>query len=425
MNNELAIRVDKLAKLYRIGKTTDNGNNFGQKISQKVTSPFKYLASTLTKPEDDEIIWAIKDISFDVNNGEVVGIIGKNGAGKSTLLKILSRITEPSEGRALLNGRVGSLLEVGTGFHPELTGKENIYLNGAILGMRREEIEAKYEQIVEFSGVSRFLETPVKRYSSGMRVRLAFAVASHLDPEILLIDEVLAVGDAEFQKKCLGQMDRVAKGGRTILFVSHNMLAVQNLCTRVIWLEHGKMVMDGNTSDVVKEYSKSHSSIIPEQLWEKHDSAPGNEFVRIHRINIVPESGSPGDPISLQSSFYINIDYWVTQPDTDISTTIQIHTEQGVIAFESNNALSLAEKGLSNQRGLYRTQCLIPGHLLNNGYHSVRLVFVKDQSRAIYRYEDAISFDVVELNDERSGYFGKQRGVVRPKLTWTSEKIDE
>jgi len=240
--------------MYRIGAEERRPESFWDATKQAVSSPFEYLRRITRPPTEEETLWALKDVSFEVERGEVLGIIGRNGAGKTTLLRILSRITEPTEGRAVINGRVGSLLEVGTGFHPELTGRENVYLNGAILGMTKDEIDAKFDEIVAFSGVEKFIDTPVKRYSSGMRVRLGFAVAAHLDPEILLIDEVLAVGDAAFQKKCLGKMGEVASAGRTVLFVSHNMQMIGELCPRTVLLEEGGVVSDGPTSEVLGDY---------------------------------------------------------------------------------------------------------------------------------------------------------------------------
>ena len=248
--SNMAISVENLGKRYRIGRSP--ASNGRKPIFQKLASPFSYLASTLREPAPDETFWALRDVSFQVEPGEVIGIIGRNGAGKSTLLKILSRITEPTRGRAVIDGRVGSLLEVGTGFHPELTGRENIFLSGTILGMKKAEINRKFDEIVTFAGIEKFLDTQVKRYSSGMYVRLAFAVAAHLEPEVLLVDEVLAVGDAAFQKKCLGKMGDVASEGRTVLFVSHNMIAVQNLCKRVIWLDDGQKMGEGPTSESAK-----------------------------------------------------------------------------------------------------------------------------------------------------------------------------
>jgi len=260
--DDIAIRVESLSKQYRISGPQPRYRTLRDSLAQAVQSPWRRVASVVEgRPPAaaDQTIWALKDVSFEVRQGEVLGIIGRNGAGKSTLLKILSRITEPTEGHAEIHGRVGSLLEVGTGFHQELTGRENIYLNGAILGMKKAEIDRKFDEIVEFSGVSKFLNTPVKHYSSGMRVRLAFSVAAHLDPEVLLIDEVLAVGDAAFQKKCLGKMGEVARGGRTVLFVSHNMGAVENLCRRGLVLDQGRIAYIGSQRGAVAEYTKSLS----------------------------------------------------------------------------------------------------------------------------------------------------------------------
>jgi len=260
---EPVLEISRISKKYRIGTYDEKSNDtFVGSIISLIKSPFKnfrklYRMANFNDKDTKDIIYAVKNISFTVNKGEIIGIIGKNGAGKSTLLKILSRITEPSSGSVKIRGRISSLLEVGTGFHPELTGRENVYLNGAILGMSRLEIKRKYAEIVEFSGVGEYIDTPIKRYSSGMKVRLAFSVAAHLEPEILLIDEVLAVGDIEFQQKCLGRMDDVARQGRTILFVSHNMAAVSHLCTRGIFLEKGQIKISGNINDVVNAYRQS------------------------------------------------------------------------------------------------------------------------------------------------------------------------
>ena len=254
---DLVIKAEGLGKQYRIGATREKYHHFRDALVNSLRAPFRRLAQLSGKSgSHDEMFWALKDVSFDVRHGEVLGIIGRNGAGKSTLLKILARVTEPTEGYADIYGRVGSLLEVGTGFHPELTGRENIYLSGAVLGMRKAEIERKLDEIVDFAGVEKFLDTPAKRYSSGMYVRLAFAVAAHLEPEILLVDEVLAVGDAEFQKKCLGKMENVAKGGRTVLFVSHNMTAVRRLCGRVAVIDSGKLIAYGDCESTIAEYNE-------------------------------------------------------------------------------------------------------------------------------------------------------------------------
>ena len=310
MSSDIAIRVENLSKRYRIGMKDEIHDTFAGALTSFIRSPAKNMRrlrrmSRFVEDDAQDIIWALKDVSFEVKTGEVVGIIGRNGAGKSTLLKILSRITEPTSGRAEICGRVSSLLEVGTGFHPELTGRENVYLNGTILGMRKGEIDHKLDQIVDFSGVEKFIDTPVKFYSSGMQVRLAFSVAAHLEPNILLIDEVLAVGDIEFQKKCLGKMENVAESGRTILFVSHQMEAVEALCNRVVLFEHGKLALEGNTNEVVSTYiNRSLEKATSTHLGKRVDRTGQGEY-RAEKIWITNSSGNcvstarPGDSINI------------------------------------------------------------------------------------------------------------------------------
>jgi lipopolysaccharide transport system ATP-binding protein len=286
--SDIAIRVENLTKRYRIGKVQSKQAG-SRTLLQRAASPFRYLSTTLRPPGEDEILWALNGVSFEVERGKVLGVIGRNGAGKSTLLKLLARITEPTSGRATIYGRVGALLEVGTGFHPELTGRENVFLSGAILGMKRTEIERKFDEIVAFSGVERFIDTPIKYYSSGMRVRLGFSVAAHLEPEVLLIDEVLAVGDAEFQRKCLGKMSEVATEGRTVLFVSHNMAAVQSLCNRGIYLQRGKVLVDGSINDAVATYLKMIEDRTQEDLSLRSDRG-GQGGMRLVGVDITDES---------------------------------------------------------------------------------------------------------------------------------------
>nr|MBC8179600.1 ABC transporter ATP-binding protein [candidate division KSB1 bacterium] len=294
--SNIAIKVENLSKRYRIGLKEELNDTFFATLSSWVKFPLsnfrrlQKLSNFNESNDSEDIIWALKDISFELNQGEVLGIIGKNGAGKSTLLKILCRITEPSSGKASINGRVASLLEVGTGFHPELTGRENVFLNGAILGMTKTEIERKFDEIVDFSGVEKFIDTPVKRYSSGMRVRLAFAVAAQLEPEILLIDEVLAVGDIAFQKKCLGKMESVSKSGRTVFFVSHNMAAVSSICSKAILLEQGRLVELGDTDQIIAQYMKNNSEISKIPLHQRKDRG-GNGNLKFSAISILNLNG--------------------------------------------------------------------------------------------------------------------------------------
>jgi len=285
MMRDTVITVENLGKRYRIGKAVGR-SSVRRPLLQKVAAPFRYLVKSLRAPAPDEIIWALKGVSFQVKRGEILGIIGRNGAGKSTLLKLLSRITEPTEGRAEIHGRVGSLLEVGTGFHPELTGRENIYLSGTILGMKRAEIGRRFDEIVDFSGVGKFLDTPIKYYSSGMKVRLGFSVAAHLEPEVLLVDEVLAVGDADFQKKCLGKMSDVAGEGRTVLFVSHNMAAVQTLCTRGILLEGSKVILNGSAAEAVSTYLGTIEQKAQQELSKRTDRK-GKGQIRLIKVAIL------------------------------------------------------------------------------------------------------------------------------------------
>jgi lipopolysaccharide transport system ATP-binding protein len=403
--NEIAIQAENLKKCYHLGVLHQRHDT----LRDAIVSAFKPA-----KPREEETIWALNNVSFEIDQGDVVGIIGRNGAGKTTVLKILSRITEPTEGKAIVKGRVGSLLEVGTGFHPELTGRENIYLNGAILGMRRHEIERKFDEIIAFAEIERFLDTPVKRYSSGMYVRLAFAVAAHLEPEILLVDEVLAVGDAAFQKRCLGKMGDVAREGRTVLFVSHNMVALQSLCKRAIWLDGGKLIEEGPAAQVVGRYlsaSLSHSQA--SQVWNDPATAPGNEFIRLHRVVAHPENGSPADPITTETPMAVEIAYWNLVPDARLHVTLHFYTEQQIVAFTTGSSTTdPVWRGKPFPVGLYRSTCQVPGRFLNSGV-------------VIYRHEDLLAIEVLDLAERRVGsWYGKEPGVLRPLLQWRTEQLD-
>jgi lipopolysaccharide transport system ATP-binding protein len=420
-----AIRVENLSKRYRIGKAVTNAGN-NRSLFKLLRSPFNYLTTTLKQASDDEILWALRDVSFEVEPGEVIGIIGKNGAGKSTLLKILSRITEPTSGRAIINGRVGSLLEVGTGFHPELTGRENIYLSGAILGMKRDEIARKFDEIVEFSETGRFLDTPVKRYSSGMYVRLAFAVAAHLEPEVLLVDEVLAVGDAAFQKKCLGKMGDVATAGRTVLFVSHNMVAIQNLCRRAVWIKDGQVQRIGETNAVVSDYLASSFVPLSEQSWIEPNLAPGNERVRLYRVAVQPVDGNVDDAITMDKPLKVEVDFWNLIPGEHLHACLHFYTEQNIVAFTTSaNELdsSVSERPLP--RGLIRNVCYVPKNLLNAGVHKVMLLIVRNSSKVIFKKEDILSFEIIDLSFRPGTWYGKEPGVVRPLLRWETSVIEQ
>lgn len=421
---DYAIQVENLSKRYRIGKPAAQRTGL-KKVLNPLASPFQYLFSTMRQAAPDEILWALRDVSFNVSQGEVIGVIGRNGAGKSTLLKILSRITDPTSGRALIKGRVGSLLEVGTGFHPELTGRENIYLSGAILGMKRDEIARKFDEMVAFAEIERFIDTPVKRYSSGMYVRLAFAVAAHLEPEVLLVDEVLAVGDAAFQKKCLGKMGDVAKEGRTILFVSHNMIAVQNLCDRSVWLQDGQIIQQGPTSEVVSEYLSRSFKPVTEQTWENIDAAPGNDKVRIHSLRIRSEHGFVTDIITTKSPIQVEIKYWNLVPGSTLHISLHFYNEQQIVAFTTgSHEGDLLAKERSLEVGLYRSICQVPMNLLNEGPHSIMLLVIQNTSKIAYRMEDALTFDVIDTSPRLGTWYGKEPGVVRPLLSWQTEYVE-
>jgi lipopolysaccharide transport system ATP-binding protein len=363
-------------------------------------------------------------VSFEVRPGEVVGVVGRNGAGKSTLLKVLSRITEPTEGRAVVRGRLGSLLEVGTGFHPELTGRENVYLNGAILGMRAREIGRKFDEIVAFSEVERFLDTPVKRYSSGMYVRLAFAVAAHLEPEILVVDEVLAVGDASFQRKCLGKMRDVAGAGRTVLFVSHNMTAVQGLCSRAVWLDGGGLAGDGPAREVVPRYLQTACASQTERVWDDPAAAPGNGAFRLRKASVRPAGGAaPGGLITVRTPLVLEFEYWNLQPGARLNLSLHVFNDEGVRLFNTGPVREPLWHGRPFEAGLYRSTCLIPGDLLNDGAHRVQLMAVEDQARVIYNMDGALVFDVADEREATCRYHGDWPGALRPALDWATELL--
>ena len=414
------VRVKNLSKQYSLGRREAAYDTLRESIVEAMRSPWKRLRGNNGKG-NSETIWALKDLSFDVAPGEVLGIIGRNGAGKSTLLKVLSRITEPTTGRAELYGRIASLLEVGTGFHPELTGRENIYLNGAILGMRKAEIDRKFDQIVDFAELEKFLDTPVKRFSSGMYMRLAFAVASHLEPEILVVDEVLAVGDASFQKKCLGKMSDVAIEGRTVLFVTHNMVAIQGLCSRVIWLHSGEIRDEGRPKEVVSNYLRTTLSLQAEQVWDDINSAPGNEQVRIRRASAWPTDQSTTEPITVSTPVVMEFEYWNLVPGAHLNLSVVIKTEEGYPIFNTGSGEELGWGGQPYPTGLFRSRFYIPADLLNDGSHRVHLYVVKDRSEVIYNTADILVFDVRDLSERRGAWFGKWIGAVRPNLKWETD----
>ena len=424
---DVAVRAVQLGKIYRIGER-QSYQTVREVIAAAARNRLRRLsrrgarAGAAPSP-DDEWIWALEDVSFELNEGEALGIIGRNGAGKSTLLKILSRITEPTRGHADITGRVGALLEVGTGFHPELTGRENITLNGAILGMRRAEIDRKFDEIVGFAGVERFIDTPVKRYSTGMHARLAFAVAAHLEPDILIVDEVLAVGDAAFQKRCMGNMGDAARSGRTVLFVSHNMSAIESLCSRAIWLEGGRCVADGAPSDVISRYLASSLSVLNDHLWPEPERAPGNDVVRMRRARVRPERGTADDPILVTTPFVIEFEYWNLQAGAHLNLSLHVYNEQGVLVFNARPAEETGWRGRPFPRGLFRDTCHVPGNLLNDGVHRIELLVVADERHVILRMDDVLVFEVRDVGEDPEGAYEPWAGAVRPRLEWETEQL--
>lgn len=430
--NDIVIKAENLGKSYMIGHQSKERYVALRDI---LTNKAKEWWSRIRNPQyhthrDVEEFWALKDVSFEVKHGETLGIIGRNGAGKSTLLKVLSRITEPTTGRIRVKGRVASLLEVGTGFHPELTGRENIYLNGAILGMTRREVKRKFDEIVAFAEVEKFIDTPVKRYSSGMYVRLAFAVAAHLEPEILLVDEVLAVGDVEFQKKCLGKMGDVAKEGRTVLFVSHNMLAVKNLCSRAILLDEGRLVCFENVSSTVERYLAVERDSNGEVVWNSQESAPGNHQVRLRAVRVVSDNRTNGSP-PVNEDIEIQIDYWNLEANGRRLISVHVLNAMALILLTSSNMKSatiVPDPWLEKKYpiGLFRTKCIIPKFLLNPGQHSIDLyINGRMASDNIILRKNIIFFNVQEANEMRKDYQGKWIGAVRPILHWETTQLEE
>ena len=423
---DLSIRVQELGKQYRIGRRVVGYSTLRDTIMDVVHAPLRQINRFMQRgrmPEEcaSDLMWALRQVSFDISRGEVVGIIGRNGAGKSTLLKILSQITEPTEGQIELRGRVGSLLEVGTGFHPELTGRENVYLNGAILGMTRGEIAYKFDEIVSFAEVEKLIDTPVKHYSSGMYLRLAFAVAAHLEPDILIVDEVLAVGDAAFQKKCLGKMAGVAKQGRTVLFVSHNMQAVTRLCERAILLEAGNVVEDGPASRVVTTYLTSGVGQTKSRQWDDPMKAPGSEVVRLRAVRSCGEDGHVTDTVDIRRPLAIEIEYEVLKPGYIFHPCFSLHNAEGMHLFSAQDTDGVWRRR-PRPTGRYISTGWISGDLLCEGAMFVGVaIWTLAPERLHCHEQDVVTFHVVDTFDEESAR-GAWRwsipGVIRPRFSW-------
>jgi lipopolysaccharide transport system ATP-binding protein len=418
--NDLAVDVLGLSKRYRIGASA---GAYGR-LSESVTNAIRRAVGRAgPRDTDDSFLWALKDVSLQVRRGEAVGIVGRNGAGKSTLLKILSRITEPTAGRAELHGRVGSLLEVGTGFHPELTGRENIYLNGAIIGMRKAEIARSFDDIVAFADIERFLDTPVKRYSSGMYVRLAFGVAAYLQPEILIIDEVLAVGDAEFQRKCLGKMGDVAKEGRTVLFVSHSMAAVTRLCDRVYWLDQGRLLMEGEPDEVVSEYLTRGASVEGVVRFEGGLANPGVDELRITEVRLLNRSEVVTSTLDVREPFWIEICYRVERSLPPCRVGFAINSLQGITVF---SAYDSDDERFSGPRppGEYTARCEVPGHLLNTDQYVLSLNAGIPNVKNLVSLQSALTFEVADTGAVGSHVPARHHGVIRPRLDWSVVHVE-
>jgi lipopolysaccharide transport system ATP-binding protein len=410
---EIAIRVDNVSKSYRITHHSKN-DTLRELISDVGRSVFRWERRTNARVSSEEF-WALKDVSFEVRVGEVLGIIGRNGAGKSTLLKILSRVTRPTAGSVEFKGRVGSLLEVGTGFHPELTGRENVYLNGAILGMRQADINRKFDEIVAFAEIETFLDTPVKRYSSGMYTRLAFAVAAHLEPEILIVDEVLAVGDTQFQRKCLGKMGEVAQGGRTILFVSHNMGAISRLCGKALWLEGGRIKRSGRSDDVIREYLYDDVSLADRQRADSHD-ASGEDCVRLVHATVLQHK-TAARSVSINIPIDIELEFLIVREVRNLILGINLYDATGLCLFQSRD-----RRPNHFRPGRYRNSVTLPAYLLADGRVTVLvgLVFADPSIRSVI-IPSALEFEAIDDDDPlavRGGHEGFWPGVVRPRLEW-------
>jgi lipopolysaccharide transport system ATP-binding protein len=431
---DIILKAENISKQYRLG-TVGTGtlshdlNRWWHQIRGK-EDPYLKIGDTNDRSTKgtSEYVWALQDINFEVERGEVLGIIGKNGAGKSTLLKILSKVTAPTTGSIKSRGRIASLLEVGTGFNPELTGKENIFLNGAILGMTKKEIASKLDEIVEFSGCERYIDTPVKRYSSGMTVRLAFAVAAFLEPEILVIDEVLAVGDAEFQKKAIGKMQDISReGGRTVLFVSHDMDAILKITTRCIVLEKGTVVYEGETESAVKNYISDIEEVMVQE-WTKLEDAPGNEFARLKKVSVLNNKTELKHSFASNEDIYIEIEYWDLNTEYKNTAIIHIVNQYDMTLFASNEFNS-PEWDEKHERvgGIVKATCKIPGDFLAEGKYSVLIAIGNYNPNMIHVHiKQALTFMVKEdfetIAKVKKGTLGKWPGLVRPLLEWKISK---
>ena len=420
----IAVHVENLGKEYKIGTAPQNRGGYNT-LRDTLSNTFSRQKRLAAKKPDNKI-WAVKDINFDVEEGQVLGIIGQNGAGKSTLLKLLSRVVEPTTGMIQIRGRVGSLLEVGTGFHPELTGRENLYLNGAILGMKRSEIERKFDEIVAFSEVERFIDTPVKRYSSGMYLRLAFAVAAHLEPEILVVDEVLAVGDAEFQRKCIGKMNDVAEAGRTVLFVSHNMSAVLRLTDESIVLEKGKMIMRAPSTEAVDYYLSAGHARAGEKVWGAEDVPITADPFNPRAVRIIDNRGNIVQTIRSTEAFTIEFEYDLDAPITGLRIGVYLYTARGEPVFTSfdTDDARMFNTHTDRAAGRYISRCVVPPDMLNAGRYTLGVNASSFRVRSYFSEERALEFNSDPAGAPGMHWAESRQGAIRPRLDWTIDKVD-
>jgi lipopolysaccharide transport system ATP-binding protein len=433
--NQIAIEIENVSKEYRLG-IINHGmlykdlQSWWARLTGKEDPNSIIMSNDISIKQIDKQgrFWALQEISFKVHKGDLIGIIGRNGAGKSTLLKIISKITSPTSGTIKINGRISSLLEVGTGFHPELSGRDNVFLNGAILGMKKSEIQKKFDEIVDFSEIGKFIDTPVKRYSSGMYVRLAFAVAAHLQPEILLLDEVLAVGDARFQKKCLGKMEEVSKNdGRTILFVSHNMTSITSLCKRGILLNNGRIVVDSTAVNAVQQYYMENSSFLGEINDFQNSEKPGDDIASILNAKIINSRGIVATEYDIHEDIIIEFEYYVAKKNQKLNPNINLYNIQGARIIISIDSVLDPDGNLKKETGVYKARCIIPGNLLNDGsYYLDILLHTLETNSCHFVIRDALRFTIVDTMAEtitRGDYRGEWVALIRPALKWECDKI--
>ena len=423
------VRIEGVSKRYRVGALHPGYDSLREALAGAVVARVRRLRRRGRDADSAATtLWALRDVSFEVRRGEILGIVGRNGAGKSTLLKILSRITRPSAGQVEIYGRVGSLLEVGTGFHPDLTGRENIFLNGAVLGMRKAEIEKKFDEIVAFSELERFVETPVKFYSSGMYVRLAFSVAAHLEPEVLIMDEVLAVGDMAFQQKCLDKMNDIRQQGRTIFFVSHNLPAITRLCKRAVLLESGRLVAEGQPQEVVNRYLSASWNAGAERAWGG-DDAPGGGVARLRRVRVADERGETAAAVDVRRPARIEVSYDVLEEGHALVPVVELYNEEGTEVFSTHDT-GEAWRRRPRPRGRYTSAVTLPGNLLAEGTLIAHVSIMSHFPSTILhaRAANAVAFQVLDEPggvSARGDYVGPMPGVVRPLLEWETLAEDD